>query len=583
MYKSECLEELRRKIDLCDVLSAHIDLRRAGSSYKALCPFHDEKSPSFVVQKGDSHYHCYGCGAHGDAIAFLMSYLKMSFSESVEMLAERFSVPLERTEKKPGEPRGPNKKELRFANTFAAEFFHYYLLHTDEGHAALQYLYQRGLDLDFIRLFQIGFAPRNTKVFMAAMQKKGFHPKLMQEAGLLSQKGMPYFGERIVFPILDGIGNVIGFSGRKVRDETFGPKYLNTPETPLFKKSEVLFGLHASRKRIAKERKVIIVEGQIDALRLIQEGYNFTVAGQGTAFGAEHVKQLVQLGVNQVFLAFDGDEAGRAASIKVGNLFQKEGIAVLVVPMEEGMDPDQLMREKGPPAFAKLLERGIVYLNFVYSELCKKIDPNTPSGKSEIVDTLVKQIRGWEHPLMVHETLRKLATLTEVPEKLIGVETAQAPIFIQRVGTLGKTQVDPDRILETDLLRWLFLTGETNTTISDLIKEHIRPEHFQTAVCKRVFAVYLKHGPCDLLGLATKLDHPEDQLYLSEIMQKRVNPAKAEEGAVETVRRILEREWMREREEIKRKIQQGGCSEEEMIDLAKAFDALKANRPVVTL
>jgi len=295
------------------------------------------------------------------------------------------------------------------------------------------------------------------------------------------------------------------------------------------------------------------------------------------------VKQLVQLGVNQVFLAFDGDEAGRAASIKVGNLFQKEGIAVLIVPMEEGMDPDQLMREKGPPAFAKLLERGTIYLNFVYSELCKKIDPNTPSGKSEIVDTLVKQIRGWEHPLMVHETLRKLATLTEVPEKLIGVETAQAPIFIQRVGTLGKTQVDPDRILETDLLRWLLLTGETNTAVVALVKEHVKPEHLQTAVCKRVFSVYLEHGPLDLLNLATKLDHPEDQLYLSEIMQKRVNPAKAEEGAVETVRRILEREWMRKREEIKRKIQQGGCSEEEMIDLAKAFDALKANRPVVTL
>ena len=355
MYTSESLEELRRKIDLCDVLSAHIDLRRAGSSYKALCPFHDEKTPSFVVQKGDSHYHCYGCGAHGDAIAFLMSHLKMSFSESIEMLAERFNVPLQRTEKKGGEPRGPNKKELRFANSFAAEFFHYYLLHTDEGHAALQYLYQRGLDLDFIRLFQIGFAPRNTKVFMTAMQKREFHPKLLQEAGLVSQKGMPYFGERIVFPILDGMGNVIGFSGRKVRDETFGPKYLNTPETPLFKKSEVLFGLHASRKRIAKERKVIIVEGQIDALRLIQEGYNFTVAGQGTAFGSDHVKQLVQLGVNQVFLAFDGDEAGRAASVKVGNLFQKEGIAVLVIPMEEGQDPDQLMREKGAACFCKAL------------------------------------------------------------------------------------------------------------------------------------------------------------------------------------------------------------------------------------
>jgi DNA primase len=421
------------------------------------------------------------------------------------------------------------------------------------------------------------------QVFLEAVRKKNFHPLMLKEVGLFTQKGAPFFHERVMFPILDGIGHTIGFSGRKMREEAYGPKYINTQETPLFKKSEVLFGLFESRKRIAKERKVIVVEGQIDALRLIQEGYNFTVAGQGTAFGAGQVRQLVQLGINQVYLALDGDEAGRAASVKVGNLFQKEGIAVKIVQMPEGADPDLLLKEKGPPAFGELLEKGIVYLNFVYSELCKRIDPNTPSGKSEIVQMLAKQIREWDHPLMVHETLRKLATLTEVPEKLIGVETNEAQVFIQQVGTLGKTHIDPDRVLETDLLRWLFFSGETDEDLVNLAKKHLEPIHFQTAVCQRVFATYIEHGPCDLLTLATKLDNPEDQLFLSEILQKRINPARARDGIVNTVQKILEREWMRGREEIRRKIQQGGCSEEEMLSLAKDFDALRANRPMVSL
>ena len=334
IFNKESLESLRQRVNLVEVLSSYVELKRNGASYKGLCPFHDEKTPSFIVQGGDTYYHCFGCGAHGDAIQFLMTHQKMSFGEAVESLAQRFHVHLELVEDRQ-EKKGVNKALLKEALNDACQFFHFSLLHTSEGHDALQYLYGRGIDLEFIDNFQVGLAPKMQGSLRKVMQAKNIRDEILVEAGLLTStkegQWRDFFSDRIMFPIHSHSGEVIGFSGRKYKEETFGGKYVNTPETALFKKSRVLFGLNYSRKRIAKERKAIIVEGQIDALRLIQTGFNVTVAGQGTAFGEGHVKELMILGVNQVFLALDADKAGQEATAKIGHLFQKEGIDVKVV------------------------------------------------------------------------------------------------------------------------------------------------------------------------------------------------------------------------------------------------------------
>ena len=419
LFSKDSLETLRQRIDLVDVLSGHIDLKKAGASYKALCPFHDEKSPSFMVQKGDAHYHCFGCGAHGDAITFLMTHLKMSFNDAVESLAQKFHVPLEIVE---GEAKGPNKSVLKEALDAAARFFHFYLLHTEEGHEALRYLYSRGIDLDFIRHFQIGLAPKAAGALRKMLQSQFIKDEAMAEAGLIApgKEGgwRDFFQERITFPICDAAGAVIGFSARKFREGTFGGKYVNTPETPLFKKSRVLFGLHHCRRRIVKERKAIIVEGQIDALRLIQNGFNITLAGQGTAFGEGHVKELTHLGILEVFLALDGDEAGQEATRKIGDLFQREGIEVRVVPLPSGSDPDTFLRKAGAAAFLTLLENAGDYLSFLVKHEGRRVDLASPAGKNELIARLARQIRAWEKPLMVHESLRKLAHLMQVPESI---------------------------------------------------------------------------------------------------------------------------------------------------------------------
>lgn len=591
LFNKESLETLRQRVDLVDVLSSHIELKRSGSSYKGVCPFHDEKTPSFIVQKGDSHYHCFGCGAHGDAIQFLMAHQKISFLEAVESLAQRFNVYLEKVEEA-GEKKGPNKNLLKEALETACGFYQFYLLHTPEGHEALEYLYNRGIDLEFIHHFRLGLSPKGQGIFLRAMHAKSIKDEILLAAGLLSQgkdgKLREFFNERILFPIHHHTGYTIGFSGRKHKEETFGGKYINTPETDLFKKSRVLFGFNYSRKRIAKERKVIVVEGQIDALRLIQAGLNLTVAGQGTAFGEGHVKELVSLGINQVYLALDSDTAGQEATSKIGHLFQKEGIEARVVQLPPGNDPDSFLREKGPEAFIQLLEKSMDYIQFLVKHLGRDLNMDSPAGKNELVMNATKMIREWDHPVMVHETLRKLANLLRVPEDTVGVGKEPLPnIYIKKSGTLGMQMIDPERILEADVLRWLLLLGQDQTRLVELITKNLSETDFKVSICQKIFCVYRNNfqegRSCDLLALAIDLDDAEGQLLMSELLQKKVNKERAEAQVVESIKKMLDRNWMYRREEIKIKIQSGQCSDEEVNELARKFNELARNPPTVRL
>lgn len=587
IFSKESLETLRQRIDLVDLLSSHIDLKKTGAAYKALCPFHDEKSPSFTVQKGDSHYHCFGCGAHGDAIQFMMAHLKMSFTDAVEALAERFHVHLEKTEGY-SEPKGPSKTILKEALEHGCRFFHFMLLHSEEGHTALEYLYKRGIDLDFISHFQIGYAPAVHGMMRKVLHGKSISDEIMVESGLLipgKESGYrDFFSDRITFPIRDAAGMVIGFSARKYKEETFGGKYVNTPETAIFKKSRVLFGLNYSRKRIAKERKAIIVEGQIDALRLIHSGFNITVAGQGTAFGEGHAKELLALGVNQVFLALDGDTAGRQAAYKIGNLFQTEGVEVSVLGFPEKTDPDAFLRQYGPQAFLRLMHKGIDYLTFLVNFYSSQLNASTPAGKNELLKTISQQVQSWKDPVMIHESLRKLAKLTQTPENILGVGQEHVPnIFIKRSESVGVQTICPERIMEGDFLRWLLLMGDSKPNFIELARTNLKAEDLHVSICRNIYQTYIDSHDHnlgkDLLAITTRMEDPEGQAFINELLKKIVNKDKAEQHFIEALQRILDRNWMESREEIKRKIQSGDCSDDEADALLKKFNALK--RPKV--
>ena len=581
IYSKESLERLRQKIDLGEVISSYVSMQKSGASYKALCPFHEEKTPSFLIHKGDSHYHCFGCGAHGDAISFLMEYAKMTFVEALESLAERFQVSLEKVQE---EEKGPDKKKLKQALERACVFYRFFLLHSDEGKTALQYLYKRDIDLSFIERFEIGYAPKQGDMLYKLLKAEGFSEEDLQLAGLyVPSRRKDFFSHRITFPIRDRMGAVIGFSARKFQEETFGGKYVNTAETPLFKKSQVLFGFCYSRHRIAKERKVMIVEGQIDALRLIFEGFDFTVAGQGTAFGEGHVKEILGLGVEQVYLAFDGDRAGKEAAVKVGDLFQKKGIEVLLLPLPAGSDPDSFLRDEGKEAFSKLLEDGIDYLSFYYHYLSESQDLTSPAQKNAIVEKIAGMVRAWEHPVLIHESLKKLAKMAHLPIEALGSGITLQTLTPSRFLPKKDLSIQPDRILEMDLLRWLVLFPESTSPHFLLIQKHLSKQDFRIPACAQFFEIYLRlsvEERKEWLTLAGHFTQKEEQELLDELLDKKINKQRADVQVKETVKRILQRNWMQRKEEVFERICKSS-SEEESLRLTQEFKELNKNAPEV--
>ncbi len=586
MYTSESLDTLRQRIDLIEVLSSHLSLKRSGSTFKALCPFHEEKSPSFMVKRGDSHYHCFGCGAHGDAIAFLMQQAQMGFIDAVEYLADRFQVHLERVDRTP--TTGPSRSHLKETLESACQFYHFFLLHTEEGHEALTYLYNRGIDLAFIRHFQIGSAPREKNALLQYLKELGLEEAAIEQAGLMrsSERGRSdFFHERIMFPIRDSVGSVIGFSGRKFKENTPGGKYVNTAETPLFKKSLVLFGLSYCRKRIAKERRVIIVEGQIDALRLIHLGVSITVAGQGTAFGSGHVEELLRLGVKEAYLALDADKAGQEASCKIGDMFQKKGVSVRVIRLAEGKDPDTLLKEEGAHEFLQRMERALDYLTFLVGYRSQTIDLKEPAIKSQLAEEIALKIRCWEHPVMVHESLRQLAALLSIPEETLGNSLSVIRHTIKKHSSakLLGFDIDIHRILEIDILRWVLMSGEQQPVILGLMQLNDVSKKMKVSFCKQLLEACLeaheKNMPCDFLNLASWVDEKEGPTLIAQIVEKKINLQKAVEGCRATLLSLLQREWLEETEAIKVKIQSGSCSDEEALELARRFAEIKKNPP----
>ncbi|MCH9633902.1 MAG: DNA primase [Chlamydiae bacterium] len=579
-----CLETLKQKVDLIDLLSSYLELKRSGAYHRALCPFHDEKSPSFIVQPGSNHYHCFGCQAHGDAIAFLMHHQRLNFTEAVESLAERYQVPLEYESAK---EVGYDKSRLLDVLARANRYFQKHLFESQEGREALDYLSKRHLDEKFLKTYEIGLAPKNGSIFLGAMLDQKVTRKELEEVGLIHESGAAFFFDRILFPIRDPRGSVIAFSGRLYKEGTRGGKYINSKETYLFKKSYVLFGLNYSRIRLAKGKKVLIVEGQIDALRLISAGLNATVAPLGTALTETHAEKLVQLGIESAYLAFDSDQAGLNAAIKTGNLLQKKGISTSIVLLPENSDPDSIIREKGVSVFRELLETRKDYLSFLLDVSSKRTDLSDPATKSRIVEKIANEVKKWEHPVLVHESLKKLAHLASIPESTLGIEGITTPHIYSPNPSQKGSLVSSEQYLEADLLTWLLQSDLESKKALKVAEKNVKEEHFQDPSCLKIYQLLIKtltqEKPVDTLSLMIDLSDEKTQTLLSKLLERKIHKEKFEELFLVAIQRLLDRDWMRQRESVKIKIQSGTLSDHEAMEFAKKFDEIQKNRPKAQL
>ncbi len=387
-YTQDSIERLREAVDMVDLVGTRTDLRRVGSRWVGLCPFHDERTPSFSVNADQGLYHCFGCGVGGDAIGFIRETEALDFGEAVEMLAERYNVELKREREDPAEEeRRKRRGRLLALLERTTAFYEKYLWVSDDARAAREYLAGRGLSEETLRAFRVGWAPSGWDKLLTGAQRDGFAFEELIAAGLAQQKrsgkgGVDRFRERIMFPLADARGRVLGFGARTMRSDD-PAKYINTSENEIYHKGRQLFGIDKARVAAAKSGRLVVVEGYTDVLALHQAGVVETVAIMGTALTEHQLAELARAAGAEgvVYLALDADSSGQQAMLRAAELAEQRDVELRVVQMPEGVDPAELVAAEGADAITGRLEGALSVVEFAVRRVLAEAQLGTPEGR----------------------------------------------------------------------------------------------------------------------------------------------------------------------------------------------------------
>ncbi|MEI4829313.1 DNA primase [Bacillus sp. FJAT-53711] len=409
----EVVEQIRTSSDIVEVIGEYVQLKKQGRNYFGLCPFHGENSPSFSVSSDKQIFHCFGCGEGGNVFSFLMKIDGLSFVESVQKLGERNGIPVANftSELEQKQNISDDSTIMLQAHELLKKYYHHLLVNTEDGKQALSYLLERGITKEMIAKFEIGYATPAWDAAAKILQKRGFSTAVMEQAGLLvrSEKDGSYhdrFRGRVMFPIHTLQGKVAAFSGRALGDDT--PKYLNSPETPIFHKSKLLYNFHQARPFIRKRGQVLLFEGYADVLAAVKSGIEESVATMGTALTEEQAK-LLRRNVETVVLCYDGDKAGQEATMKAGQLLLQTGCEVKVVSMPDKLDPDEYVQRYGTTPFQKLVHASISFVGFKINYLRLGKNLQDESGKEAYVKSVLKELASLQDAMQAESYLKALS------------------------------------------------------------------------------------------------------------------------------------------------------------------------------
>ena len=472
-------QDLLNRVDIVEVVSRYVRLKKGGANYSGLCPFHNEKSPSFSVSPAKQFYHCCGCGAHGNAIGFLMAYGGMGYVDAVKDLAS--SAGMQVPESQPRSPEAARyeaerKEKEASLGELLEQAMEFYRAELKKSPRAIEYLKGRGLTGEIAARFRIGYAPDDWQGLKAAFAD--YEQKGLEEAGLvIANEGKRYdrFRDRIMFPILNTKGSVIGFGGRVMKPEDT-PKYLNSPETPLFSKGREVYGLVQAREALRVSGRVLVVEGYMDVVALAQFGVGYAVATLGTATTPEHVTKLLRL-TDELVFSYDGDAAGRKAAWRaletsIPLATDAKPIRFLFLPAEH--DPDTYIREHGKEAFEQLVREAPTLSEFLISELRAQHDLNTPEGRAGFLISSKSFLEKLAAPALRVQLLREFASLAQVSTDDVKdlLQPGSAPVYRKpSPGKPSSVEVVP---LERKLLRYVLVSPALVSELKfDVLDEHL--------------------------------------------------------------------------------------------------------------
>jgi DNA primase len=569
IISKQVLEEIRFRNDIAQVIGSYLKLQRAGSAFKANCPFHKEKTPSFHVNPQRQIYHCFGCGAGGDVFAFVMQYEAVDFSEAVRRLAERAGIALEMEE---GAGSGPSsdKAVLYKLHSELATLYHRALLESKSGGTARDYVAKRGLTPETVEDFLIGYAPNRWDCVVKWAQKEKYALELVEKGGLILKSQKPNaradyydrFRHRLMFPIRDEQGRVIGFSGRILEDDGQSAKYVNSPETPLFQKSRVLYALDKARRHIADSREALVCEGQIDVIRCHQAGFQNAVAAQGTAFTEDHVRILGRY-ADSVILIFDPDKAGEDASVRAAGVFMRAGLAVRVARLPSKEDPDAFIRKHGADAFRAILTQADSAVSFQIAVLSSREDATAEVGVMRIARAVLETIRSSPSAVQKAKLIQETAERLRLPVKALEDEFDRTAPRIRPAPTedAERKLVDaaPPRPKEEEALCQHLLQSGDTAAVQRLVRDYLPLEMVSHPLCRAVVVAALQvEEQGNIFARLAGHDDPSGELQrFAAAAQMAPSKLRGKESSAEqAVRDIILRLWARklerERAELER-------------------------------
>ena len=492
-YPDEIIEEVRNQNDIVDVISEYVKLQKKGANYFGLCPFHNEKSPSFSVSPGKQMYYCFGCGEGGNVISFVMKYENYSFIEAVQMLASRAGIELPQVTRSKEEKENADKRsQILTINTLAAKFY-YYMLKSEKGAFAYHYLRGRELSDNTITGFGLGYSDKYSDSLYKYMKSKGYKDDILKETGLFTfeEKGVhDKFWNRVMFPIMDVNNKVIAFGGRVMGDGK--PKYLNSPETKVFDKSRNLYGLNIART--SRKDYLLICEGYMDVISLHQAGFNNAVAALGTSFTSGHAS-LIKRYAKEVVLTFDSDGAGIKAALRAIPILREAGLSIKVLSMKPYKDPDEFIKALGPEAYEERIEKATNYFIFQVGTLMNEYNLDDPSEKTEFHNKVADMLLEFEDEIERNNYLESVCRTFNIP-----LDGLRQLVKKKGLNYIGKKQREEKETIKSGnkekeeavvlaqqiLLTWLI--EEKN--IFESVAKYVSPSDFSDDFYKRVAGIF---------------------------------------------------------------------------------------------
>ena len=588
-YSDEIIDEVRQTNDIVDIISQYVHLKRSGRNFFGLCPFHNEKSPSFSVSPDKQIFHCFGCGVGGNVFTFLQKIEGISFVEAVQTLAERSNIQLPTLQNSADSYKEELKSKVYKVNEFTAQFYHENL-YKPEAKIAQEYIKKRKLTNNTLKSFRIGFSGKFDELYRE-LKKQGFEDTEILESGLVNKndngKYIDRYRNRLMFPICDARGRVIAFGGRVLDDSK--PKYINSPENVVYSKGRNLFGLNVAKK--GNTKKLLIVEGYMDVISLHQRGITNVVAPLGTAL-TQQQGWLLRKNAEQIILSFDSDEAGLTAKIRALDILQNMGCDIRILQMEGAKDPDEYIIKYGNVRFKALIEKAISVVEFKVKVLKKDIDLENVNDKIKFLNEIAKLMSKIDNTIEREVYIEKIAKEYDISKEAIYAEVNKLTYKNEKSQTsleknkpvikhqkIEKNEINEEIRRRENTIISILLTGEIS--IYQIIKQNIKIEDFKDDTNKKIAQVIYEEfdkGNNNINAIIDNLGE-EEQNHITEIMAEDYGLNDNIEKAIDDVIKGNERDKLYEKREELSKLMNSDISKEQkdkiLVEIMEITNKLK--------